>query len=240
MQLATGFVSPSMKRTLLDNLNRIGAASSKSSPTTETIKVPAKDPKLTWDLGKFAFSLLPLSPEAVGRRKTIFTEVVKDTIWTLDQVQGIININVPVRSTVIRLKSGGLFVNNPVASTREALEFIKGLEKVHGPVKYITLASLALEHKGTSGSFCSYFPSATVYIQPGQYSFPVNLPTALYYRIGTVLKEIPASSKDAPWGDEIDHQVLGPLRPPGRSHTPQHTLSIRPRPSSPLLSPNII
>ena len=215
MQLATGFISPSTKRTTLCNrVHRISAASPKKS-TPEEIKVPVKDPKLTWDLGKIAFSLLPLSPESVGRRKTIFTEVVKDTIWTLDQIQGIINVNVPVRSTVIRLKNGGLFVNNPVASTRESVEFIKGLEKVHGPVKYVTLASLALEHKGTSGSFCSYFPSATVYIQPGQYSFPVNLPTALFYPIGTKITEIPASSKDAPWGDEIDHQVLGPLRPPG-------------------------
>ena len=48
---------------------------------------------LQYGLGKFAFSLLPLSPESIGRRKTIFKEVVKDQIWTLDQIQGIINVN---------------------------------------------------------------------------------------------------------------------------------------------------
>ena len=181
----------------------------------QIIPVPAKDAKLQFNLGKFAFSLLPLSPESVGRRKTIITEVVKGTVWTLDQVQGIINVNVPVRGTVIRLKSGGLFINNPVAPTEEAVEFIKTLEQKFGRVKYITLASLALEHKGTSGAFSRRFPYAEVYVQPGQYSFPVNLPTFLFYPLGTTVKDIPARAEDAPWGDEIDHQVLGPLCPPG-------------------------
>lgn len=54
---------------------------------------PAKSADTEFSLGRFAFSLIPLSPEAVGRRKTIFTEVVKGQIWTLDQVQGIINVN---------------------------------------------------------------------------------------------------------------------------------------------------
>ena len=51
------------------------------------ITVPTKDPKLEFGwLGKLAFSLLPLTPESVGRRKTILTEVVPGEIWTLDQV----------------------------------------------------------------------------------------------------------------------------------------------------------
>jgi hypothetical protein len=131
-----------------------------------SIEIPKKDSRLSFDLGKIAFSLLPLSPESVGRRKTILTEVVKDQIWTLDQIQGIINVNVPVRSTIIKLKDG-LFVNNPVAPTKECIDMVKEIEKKQGmKVKYITLASLALEHKGTSGAFSSYFPSAAVYVQP--------------------------------------------------------------------------
>ncbi len=50
--------------------------------------VPKYDNKLKFGLGSIAFSLLPLSPESVGRRKTLMTEVVKDKIYTLDQVQG--------------------------------------------------------------------------------------------------------------------------------------------------------
>jgi hypothetical protein len=49
--------------------------------------------KLQFGLGKIAFSLVPLSPESVGRRKTLLTEVVKDSVWTLDQIQGVINVN---------------------------------------------------------------------------------------------------------------------------------------------------
>ena len=49
--------------------------------------------KLKFGLGKIAFSLIPLSPEAVGRRKTIFQEILPGSVWTLDQVQGIINVN---------------------------------------------------------------------------------------------------------------------------------------------------
>ena len=51
------------------------------------ISVPLKDPKFEFGwLGKLAFSLLPLTPESVGRRKTILTEVVPGEVWTLDQV----------------------------------------------------------------------------------------------------------------------------------------------------------
>ena len=49
--------------------------------------------KQQFNLGKIAFSLVPLSPESVGRRKTILKEIVPGRIWTLDQVQGIINVN---------------------------------------------------------------------------------------------------------------------------------------------------
>ena len=109
------------------------------------VDTPLKDKKFSFGLGRFAFSGLPLSPESVGRRKTLLTEVVKDSIWTLDQVQGIINVNVPVRCTIIKLSSGGLFVNNPVAPTPECIEYVRSIEAKHGPVKYICLSTLGIE-----------------------------------------------------------------------------------------------
>ena len=57
------------------------------------LKAITKDAATQFSLGKIAFSLVPLSPESVGRRKTILTEVVPDKIWTLDQLQGVINVN---------------------------------------------------------------------------------------------------------------------------------------------------
>lgn len=181
---------------------------------TAPITMPKPDPNLEFGLGKVAFSLLPLTPEFTGRRKTLFKEVVKDQVWTLDQVQGIVNVNVPVRSVVLKLKEGGLFINNPVAPTKECISMVRELEALHGPVKFITLSSVAIEHKGTTGAFAAYFPSAQVYYQPGQFSFPINLPISLFFPLGQALSEIPKDFKSSPWGDEIEHCILGPLKGP--------------------------
>lgn len=55
--------------------------------------VPSSSSSQKFSLGGIAFSLLPLSPESMGRRKTLIKEVVPGQIWTLDQIQGIINVN---------------------------------------------------------------------------------------------------------------------------------------------------
>ena len=158
-----------------------------------------------------AFSLLPLAPG--NRRRTLFREVVKDQIWTLDQIQGIINVNVPVRSVVVKLSDGGLFVYNPVAPTKECLNFMRQLEEKHGKVKHIVLGSLGLEHKSLAGPFTRFFTDSTVWLQPGQWSFPINLPTSLFgFPSGDRLKDIPENNAGTPWSKDFDHCVLGPLR----------------------------
>ena len=92
---------------------------------------------------------------------------------------------------------------------------MRELESKCGPVKYIVLSSLALEHKGTTGAFAANFPASSVYVQPGQYSFPVNLPVNFFFPFGKKIREIPSNSSEAPWYGDIDHAILGPLRPPG-------------------------
>lgn len=166
-------------------------------------------------LGRFAFSLLPLSPESVGRRKTILTEVVKGQIWTLDQIQGVINVNTPVRAVVVKLQDGGLLVHNPVAPTLECLDMVRELEATHGLVSVIVLPTLGIEHKGTCSVFASYFRGAEVFVQPGQYAFPLNLPTPFFFPLGQSVKEIPVDASEAPWYATLDHKSLGPLKPRG-------------------------
>jgi hypothetical protein len=56
-----------------------------------------------WPLGKVAFSLLPLSG-TYTRRATVMEEVVPGTVWTMDQIQGVVNVNVPVRMVVIKVR----------------------------------------------------------------------------------------------------------------------------------------
>lgn len=57
------------------------------------VEIPKFDPKLSFSLGKFSYSLFPFSPESSGRRKSILRTIVPDTIWTIDQIQGILNVN---------------------------------------------------------------------------------------------------------------------------------------------------
>ena len=54
------------------------------------------------------------------------------------------------------------------------------LIQLYGPVRHIVLGTVALEHKATVAAFASYYPNAIVWIQPGQWSFPINLPIEYY------------------------------------------------------------
>lgn len=177
------------------------------------IRLPEGSKDTYWDLNKVAFSLLPLAPGP--RRKTVFETVVKDTIWTADQIQGVVNVNVPVRSVIVKLKAGGLLVYNPVAPTKEFISFIRDLESVHGPCKHIVLGSLGLEHKALAGPFTRYFSSAQVSVMPGQWSFPVNLPSWFFgFPFGDRFQQLNTDQQESsqnPFGDEFEVEILGPL-----------------------------
>lgn len=180
--------------------------------------MPQKTAETEWNLGKFAFSLLPLAPGA--RRKTLFKEVVKGKIWTADQVQGVVNVNVPVRSVIVKLSDGGLLVYNPVAPTKEVRDYIKGLEGKYGEVRHIVLGSLGLEHKALAGPFSQYFKDSQVWLQPGQWSFPVNLPSWFFgFPFGSKMTVLPTDEEqesgvrkgENPFAADFDMRILGPL-----------------------------
>lgn len=133
--------------------------------TTLIVPTPPVTRDLSWPLGKVAFSLLPLAGSS--RRATVEECIVPGKVWTHDQIQGIVNVNVPVRQTVIALQGGGLWVHNPVAPTPQLLKMMQKLEQQYGPVKHIVLGTVALEHKATLGPFAQNFRQATVWIQPG-------------------------------------------------------------------------
>lgn len=147
-------------------------------------------------------------------KKTMLKEIVPDTIWTLDQKFGILNVQVPIRMTVVKLKGGGLFVYNPVAATPECVSMLKDLVAKHGDIKHIVVGSVALEHKAYAGVLSQKFPKADVWLAPGQYSFPVNLPSPfLGYPTGRT-KTVPTRAEDAPkeWNDTFDFLTLGPFK----------------------------
>src|ERR687886_2752845 len=159
------------------------------------------------DLSWPFWPVVPLYP--YGRRRTLREEVVKDTVWTFDQLQGILYVVVPIRMTVVKLEAGGLLVYAPIAPTKECIRLVKELEAKHGEVKYIILPTASgLEHKVFVGPFARQFPASQVFVTANQWSYPVNLPLGWLGFPTKRTQVLPESSGDAPFGDEFDYEVL--------------------------------
>jgi hypothetical protein len=155
---------------------------------------------------------LPLAP--YGSKTTAMATIVPGQVWAFDQLQGLLDVLVNVRMTVVALEGGGLWVHNPVAPTDELMRMLAPLVDEHGPVKHIVCGSAAIEHKIYSGPFSKKFPSADVWLPPKNWSFPVDVPLETYvpyYPRGSpkTLPEDTASGVGAvPWQDQIEHSVL--------------------------------
>ena len=121
---------------------------------------------------------LPLAP--YGSKATAMATVVPGEVWTFDQLQGLLDVLVNVRMTVVKLENAGLWVHNPVAPTGELMRMLEPLVDEHGPVKHIVVGSAAIEHKIYSGPFSKKFPSADVWLPPKNWSFPVDVPLERY------------------------------------------------------------
>ncbi len=154
---------------------------------------------------------VPIYP--FSHRRTICRELIKDTIWSFEQLQGILYVVTPIRMTIVRLSAGGLLVYAPIAPTQECLRLVNELVIQHGDIKYIILPTASgLEHKIFAGPFARQFPTAQVFVAPSQWSFPLNLPLAwLGFPLGRT-RTLPQKSSDAPFGDEFDYAMLGPIR----------------------------
>jgi hypothetical protein len=153
------------------------------------------------------WAALPLYP--YSRRRTLRKEIVKDTIWTFDQLQGFLYTIVPIRMTVVKLAAGGLLVYAPVAPTTECIRLVNELVAKHGEVKYILLpTSSGLEHKIFVGPFARRFPQAQVFIAPHQWSFPFNLPLSWLGFPQKRTQELPEDSSLAPFALDFDYAIL--------------------------------
>jgi hypothetical protein len=150
---------------------------------------------------------LPLYP--YRQRRTLCQEVVADTIWSFEQLQGILYTVIPIRMTIVRLEAGGLLVYAPIAPTRECLRLVKTLVAKYGDVKYILLPTASgLEHKVFVGPFARCFPTAQVFVAPHQWSFPVNLPLSWLGFPKHRTQVLPEDSHQVPFANEFDYAVL--------------------------------
>lgn len=162
------------------------------------------------DFSWWFWPVVPIYP--YGQRRTIRKEVIKDTIWTFDQLQGIFYVVVPIRMTVIKLKKGGLLVYAPVAPTGECTRLLNELVTEHGDVKYIILPTISgIEHKVFVGPFARRFPNAQIFVAPGQWSFPLNLPLSWLGLPGKRTRILPENSQEAPFAEDFDYAILGPI-----------------------------
>ena len=151
--------------------------------------------------------LLPLYP--YGRRRTLFSELIPGQLWSLEQLQGVYYVAVPVRLTVAKVP-GGLMLVNPLPPTGEVRQAIAGLEQQHGPVRTIVLPTASgLEHKLPLGPLARAFPDADIWVCPGQWSFPVQLPLSW---LGVPARRTKVLFDDGlPHGDVCEWFSLGPL-----------------------------
>ncbi len=156
------------------------------------------------------WQVVPIYP--YGQRRTLRKEVVKDAIWTFDQIQGIFYVVVPIRMTVVKLEKGGLLVYAPVAPTLECIRLVNELVAAHGEVKYIILPTVSgIEHKVFVRPFARKFPQAQVYVSPHQWSFPFNLPLSwLGFPWGRT-HILPQDVAQTPFADQFDYAVLGSI-----------------------------
>lgn len=153
---------------------------------------------------------LPLYPHS--KRRTLRTEVIRDTIWTFDQIQGIFYVVTPIRMTVVKLDEGGLLIYAPVAPTPECIQLVNELVADHGDVKYIILPTVSgLEHKVFVGPFARFFPQAQVFVAPNQWSFPINLPLSWLGFPAKRTHILPEDSRETPFGDQFEYAILGPV-----------------------------
>lgn len=176
----------------------------KARKTSEPYMQHTKD--FLWSFW-FALPLYPYS-----RRQTIRTEVVKNTVWTFEQIQGIFYVVVPIRMSVVKLDDGGLLVYAPVAPTPECIRLVNELVAEHGDVKYIILPTISgLEHKVFVGPFARYFRNAQVFVAPKQWSFPLNLPLSWLGLPAKRTQVLPEDSSKVPFASEFDYAILGPI-----------------------------
>jgi hypothetical protein len=107
-------------------------------------------------------------------RETRLIEIVPGEVYALEQNLALGPLETPLRCVVVKLKDGTTWVHAPLAPTNEFFELAESV----GPVKHVVVPTYALEHKIFAKPALERWPSAKLWVAPGQFSFPVNVPAA--------------------------------------------------------------
>jgi len=144
-------------------------------------------------------------------RTTLIKEVVPNEVWALEQNLCIGPLETPLRCVVVKLAgSGQLWVHAPLAPT---VEFFTLVESLGAPVGHIVVPTYALEHKVFARDAAERWPEADIWVAPGQFAFPIEVPLSKVFGrevagvLGTAA-DAGGTGRSPPWLDEIDCEVL--------------------------------
>ena len=126
--------------------------------------------------------------------------------WALEQLLTFANVSATVRTVVVKLKDGTLWVDSPQWPTGEFCALLDEL----GPVGHVVLPCVALEHKAPLKAFTKRYPRASVWVAPGQYGpfgeCGLDVASArMGYRVDGIfpIGAPKASDPAPPWADEF-------------------------------------
>lgn len=202
------------------------AAATKPAPVAPYLmKEYFQEPTTAASYGRFYF---PALTPPFRRRATYRHDTGRNT-WALEQLLTFANVTATIRTNVVRMKDGALWVHSPQWPTGEYCHLLDEL----GPVKHIVLPCNAFEHKAPVQAFCEKYPDATVWISPGQYgplgSCGLDLASCkMGYKVDGVL----TADASPPWMDEFDFSTFyvnikgnaGPVSEVAFYHRPTTTL----------------
>ena len=156
-------------------------------------------------------------------RETRLREIVPGEVYALEQNLALGPLETPLRCVVVKLKDGTCWVHAPVAPTREFFELTEEI----GKVAHVVVPTYALEHKIFAKAALERWPTAKLWVAPGQFSFPVDVPLATVFGrepdgvLGVLGGDANADERDGamglgasknashpPWLDEIACDVL--------------------------------
>ena len=163
-------------------LSRAGGLLYGGGITTSTLSLPkianahettSTSTSLLSDYKPLAYKTLPNEGRSVfpppflppiNDRATYRYSLGRDT-WALEQLIAFANVTATIRTNVVKLNNGRLWVCGPLWPTDEYCKLLDEL----GQVSDVVLPVNALEHKAPMKQFLAKYPEAKVWVAPGQY-----------------------------------------------------------------------
>lgn len=196
----------SSRNTTTTTTKTTAAMSTESTPTSDDENNNSNN-KDRFFLNFFGFPF-PLVPFLFRETKV---EKIYENVYAFTQQQGIgfgLGVSTNVRMTVIKLKDGTLWVKDPIAPTEECIALMKETFGEDYRVSSVVLGTTMYEHKIFLPSFARAHKNAKVFVVPGQFSFPVQLPNPLL-GISNATELLDSSNPPPEWLDEIQYEILG-------------------------------